>query len=652
MRNFLLLLFMLMVLPARAAQPLLLDGAHHSLVGHLAVLVDAQHELGIESVVDADFKELDAHLNLGFTPAAAWLRFTVIASTGAPWWLEVSPAWLSKLTLYVPDAKGGFEARQTGYAMDPGQREVSYRNAIFRLDLPIAQPQTFYLRVESTQSLRAKLDFWQPQSFAGEVAWNQFGWGIYAGLVVALMLSICWFWWITGDTAYLVMGTSAVMMLMMRLLSEGGLQHWLAISPALLDPLVGCAVALTSATGTQFVNRFTKLENYLPRFARVFTASVWLMALLACLRFWLGLYTATMPLLQVAIIGTVLLHIVLTAWLVKRGQAQSMTVLIALASFWFVVPVRMGQTLGWIPLILNDTLMLHASQIAYLSIMNYAGHLRYAAMRLENANTQTLHEAVTRLEQANALERATHQAHRQFVATMSHELRNPLAVVDASIQNMAQLGGSAFDEKTRARIEKIQHATDRLTLIIDECLTPEHLDIAPDASQRKQVLLHEMLHDLALDAKRFSSETHTVVLACDPALTVNCNPTLLKLALRTLVDNALKYTPAGTVIHLRGEVDAQTTLIEVSDDGPGIDAHDLPHIFEKFYRGRTSGLKPGTGLGLALALQVVESHGGVIEVASPQGSGAAFTVRLPRGRRRHARRSNSPISSMDREGAD
>jgi small subunit ribosomal protein S11 len=177
-------------------------------------------------------------------------------------------------------------------------------------------------------------------------------------------------------------------------LSEGGLHHWLAISPALLDPLVGCVIALTSATGTQFVNRFTKLANYLPRFSRVFTASVWFMALLACLCFWLGLYTATMPLLQVAIIGTVLLHIAMTAWLVKRGQAQSMTVLIALASFWFVVPVRMGQTLGWIPHVLDDTLILHFSQIAYLSIMNYAGHLRYAAMRLENANTQTLHAAI------------------------------------------------------------------------------------------------------------------------------------------------------------------------------------------------------------------------------------------------------------------
>ena len=652
MRNFALLLFVLLVMPAWATQPLPLDGTHHSLAGHLAVLVDAKHELGIETVVGADFKKLDEHLNLGFTPAVAWLRFSVIAPTDAPWWLEVSPAWLSKLTLYVPDAKGGFEVRQTGYALDPGQREVSYRNAVFRLDLPRDQLQTFYLRVESTQSLRAKLDCWQPQSFAGEVAWNQFGWGLYAGLVVALMLSICWFWWITGETEYLVMGVSAMMMLLTRLLSEGGLHHWLAISPALLDPLVGCAIALTSATGTQFVNRFTKLANYLPRFSRVFTASVWFMALLACLCFWLGLYTATMPLLQVAIIGTVLLHIAMTAWLVKRGQAQSMTVLIALASFWFVVPVRMGQTLGWIPHVLDDTLILHFSQIAYLSIMNYAGHLRYAAMRLENANTQTLHAAITQLEQANALERATHQAHRQFVATLSHELRNPLAVVDASIQNITQLGGSAFDEKTRARLEKIQHATERLTLIINECLTPEHLDITPDASQRKKVLLREMLRELALDADRFSSETHTVVLECDTGLTVNCNPTLLKLALRTLVDNALKYTPAGTVIYLRGEVDAQTTLIEVSDNGPGIDAHDLPHIFEKFYRGRTSGLKPGTGLGLALALQVVESHGGVIEVASSQGVGAAFTVRLPRGRRRHARRSDSPNSSVDRDGAD
>ena len=76
-----------------------------------------------------------------------------------------------------------------------------------------------------------------------------------------------------------------------------------------------------------------------------------------------------------------------------------------------------------------------------------------------------------------------------------------------------------------------------------------------------------MLYELALDAERFSSETHTVVLKCDPALSVNCNPTLLELALCAQVDNALKYTPASRVINLRGEVDAQTTLIEVQHFG-------------------------------------------------------------------------------------
>lgn len=628
MRKYFLLLFLLLVLPARADPPLLLAGDHQSVAGHLAVLVDTTHELGIHNVVGANFKELDAHLNLGFTPAAAWLRFTVIAPVAATWWLEVSPPWLSKLTLYVPDGMGGFTTRHTGYALEPGQREISYRNAVFRLDLPIGQAQTFYLRIESTQSMRAKLDFWQPKSFAGEVALDQFGWGTYAGLVLALFLSICWFWWITRESEYLVMGVFALVLLLTRLLSEGGLQHWLSISPTLLDPLVGCGVALTSATGTHFVNRFTKLGNYLPRLARFFTGTVWLVALLACLCFWLNLYTVIMPLLQMVIIMTVFMHILLTVWLVKRGQAQSTTVLIALASFWLIVPIRLGQTLGWISPIFNDTLILHASQIAYLTLMNYAGHLRYAAIRLENANAQTLHAAVTRLEQANALERATHQAHRQFVATLSHELRNPLAVVDAALQNMAQLGDTAFDEKTRARIDKIQHATDRLTLIIDECLTQEHLDVTPDASQSKPALLRDMLSELALDADRFLSDTHTVVLDCDPALTINCNPTLLKLALRTLVDNAIKYTPPGTVIHLRGRIENHAALIEVSDDGPGIDERDLPHVFEKYYRGHTSNGKAGTGLGLALAQQIVASHNGRIDVASSQGAGTTFMVRL------------------------
>jgi signal transduction histidine kinase len=115
----------------------------------------------------------------------------------------------------------------------------------------------------------------------------------------------------------------------------------------------------------------------------------------------------------------------------------------------------------------------------------------------------------------------------------------------------------------------------------------------------------------------------------------------LRRALCTIVENAIKYTPDGGRIRLRARTDGDgQATIEVEDDGPGIHAEDLPHIFESFYRGRTTGdgaglsdvdepEVPGVGLGLYLARALVEGMNGSIEVRSEIGQGSTFTLRLP-----------------------
>jgi two-component system OmpR family sensor kinase len=104
-----------------------------------------------------------------------------------------------------------------------------------------------------------------------------------------------------------------------------------------------------------------------------------------------------------------------------------------------------------------------------------------------------------------------------------------------------------------------------------------------------------------------------------------------------LVDNALKFSPAGTTVRvsLRADVEANEAVISVSDRGPGIRGDELPHLFERFYRGATARSDentPGLGLGLALSQAVVHAHGGRIEAANESGGGARFDMRLPLAR--------------------
>jgi signal transduction histidine kinase len=103
--------------------------------------------------------------------------------------------------------------------------------------------------------------------------------------------------------------------------------------------------------------------------------------------------------------------------------------------------------------------------------------------------------------------------------------------------------------------------------------------------------------------------------------------------LTNLVGNGLKFTPRGGAVSVRLEEGEDTVMIEVRDDGPGIPAAELPHIFERFYRGTNTGdaRASGSGLGLAIVRSIVEMHGGEIDVASVMGEGTAFRISLPRG---------------------
>jgi signal transduction histidine kinase len=117
-----------------------------------------------------------------------------------------------------------------------------------------------------------------------------------------------------------------------------------------------------------------------------------------------------------------------------------------------------------------------------------------------------------------------------------------------------------------------------------------------------------------------------------PALagvTVCGNADYLRQALLILLDNAAKYTPPSGDVRVESVIEDGHVLISVVDTGIGITPHDLPHIFDRFYRGTTTNGATGTGLGLAIATWITEQHGGTLAVQSSPGAGSRFTLRLP-----------------------
>ena len=226
-------------------------------------------------------------------------------------------------------------------------------------------------------------------------------------------------------------------------------------------------------------------------------------------------------------------------------------------------------------------------------------------------------------------ERARQQEYQRFASMLSHEFRNPLASIDGAIQNLEMTGGNA-DEDTRKRYRKIAGAVERLLALLDEYLSPQRMASIGRTRQANQVAPRELLESAVAQA---ASSGHRISLQLSglPA-SLRCDPDGMRLCLQVLLENAVKYTPAGSHIVLSAGPVAQGGIeIMISDDGPGVVQEDLPRLFEKGFRGSNRGATGGSGLGLYMARAVLEVHGATLSAQNRPEGGATFRIWLPGG---------------------
>ncbi|WP_158590486.1 sensor histidine kinase [Noviherbaspirillum cavernae] len=235
---------------------------------------------------------------------------------------------------------------------------------------------------------------------------------------------------------------------------------------------------------------------------------------------------------------------------------------------------------------------------------------------------------------------------KRFVAMISHEFRTPLATIDGAVQHL-EMHAHNVDEATRRRYVKIQKSVDRLTKLLDDYLIQEQLDRVAHGLRVVSVAPLTLLEDCRASALALSTEHIVTVEQSEIPDAVLCDPDLMRLTLRILADNAVKYTAPGSTIQLssrhadRNGIDGVALL--VSDNGAGIDEAELPQVFEKFFRGRSAARETGSGIGLHLARSVVESHGGSLTARNLPTGGAAFTIWLPTGVANEIKQAPAPV---------
>jgi two-component system OmpR family sensor kinase len=216
---------------------------------------------------------------------------------------------------------------------------------------------------------------------------------------------------------------------------------------------------------------------------------------------------------------------------------------------------------------------------------------------------------------------------RRFVADASHELRTPLTAI-RGFAELHRQGAVVGEEKTKELINRIEGESIRMSSLVEDLLLLARLDQSRQLDS-EPVDLNTLITEVVASAKAAGPNHPINLILPQEEIFVLGDSRRIHQVVANLLANARAHTPAGTNITVSAKQDLTQTIIEVSDDGPGLAKADQERIFERFYRAdparvRSSG--EGSGLGLSIVDAVMRAHGGYVSVKSELGKGATFTL--------------------------
>ena len=238
----------------------------------------------------------------------------------------------------------------------------------------------------------------------------------------------------------------------------------------------------------------------------------------------------------------------------------------------------------------------------------------------------TLNELLERLQRA-------FDSQRRFMADASHELRTPVAVVRGEADVTLSRSGRS-EAEYRESMEIVQKASLRLTRIVENLFLLARTDAGSYPMRRTRFYLDELIADCIRSLRNIAAARGvTLEQDCCADLVIVADEELLHRMLLNLIENALKFTPAGGSVRATASAEGDRYIVEVSDSGGGIAAGDRERIFERFYRAarRPGDPESGAGLGLPIARWIADAHGGELTLARSDAAGSTFRVTLPHG---------------------
>jgi signal transduction histidine kinase len=241
-----------------------------------------------------------------------------------------------------------------------------------------------------------------------------------------------------------------------------------------------------------------------------------------------------------------------------------------------------------------------------------------------DAMATRIDEQMRELEDKDALR-------RELVANVSHDLRTPLATLHGYLETLSLKKESLSTEDGTRYLEAALRHSERLGRLIDELFELAKMDAGETRPHAEAFSLGELVQDVVQEFRLRASERGVRLEVCPSGAVpfVEADIGMMQRVLENVIENALRHTPENGRVTVRLGIDGPLVQVQVEDTGAGIAPEDLPHIFERFYRGASSGADGGSGLGLAISKRILELHDCPIEARSSPGRGTTFAFGLP-----------------------
>ncbi len=660
-RGFVLALFSCLWVSAYAA-PLVLTSSESVIdpTHYVEILVDADGMLNIDQIksqaYSAKFKPppQDVHqLNFGFSKATYWIKLTVQRQKEiAPKWvLEIPFISLDTITLYSPDGN----ITETGLSQPTNNKSFLSRFYVFPLSIETV-PQTYYLKIKSSYAVTIPLKLAPESKFYYDEQRYSLVQALYFGGLIALSIYNLLIFLSLRDRLYLYYFFFAGLVGLGIFSGNGfartffwpNFEAWDQISQSF-------CYAIAAFIGISFSRNFleTKSRGQInDRSLKILSVCFLLVALLmpsASLGFF---DLTTLYIILFALVFPMLALLSFAAFqAIRQGQSSAKYFLLAWSCVWVGALIASLRGFNLIPtnswtsyaLQIGTAFQMLLLSFALAGRINEERKMRELAQRQANAyqeaSLQTLRESESRLERL-VKERTSYlqvlleneknvrEQYVRFGAMISHEFRNPLGILETQLELLKrefQNGVNQFEKRYKTMIS----ATQRLAILFERWMQSDRLNNMMEVTRPVDTEINSWLADIIKKYRNYQSNHKFQFKGLHQDLVISFDDQLIQTAILNIIDNACKYSPAGSRVKIQLITSENHVGVEIVDQGIGIDPGHHDAIFKEYFRVNENSPIRGIGLGLAFVKKIVELHHGKIEVSSRIGEGTRMVLWLP-----------------------